>query len=191
MFFQGSLFISLETSAGFYISPLPLRYENATISKHGELYFVEGKNALCIFNARGKKLFDEEVLSYTADEATLKASVKLSGGAKRVLYGEWALAQNECYRISGKIEGTENSGLIAYDFFENFRVGADVSAFLSHELTEKSEKLGAYLGEYAYAFPCENENECGVLRKKGERIYEADYYVTETSGGKITDFKKI
>ncbi len=191
VFFQGTLCISLETSAGFYISPLPLRYENATISKHGELYFVEGKNALCIFNARGKKLFDEEVLSYTADEATLKASVKLSGGAKRVLYGEWALAQNECYRISGKIEGTENSGLIAYDFFENFRVGADVSAFLSHELTEKSEKLGAYLGEYAYAFPCENENECGVLRKKGERIYEADYYVTETSGGKITDFKKI
>ena len=191
VFFQGSLCISLETSAGFYISPLPLRYENATISKHGELYFVEGKNALCIFNARGKKLFDEEVLSYTADEATLKASVKLSGGAKRVLYGEWALAQNECYRISGKIEGTENSGLIAYDFFENFRVGADVSAFLSRELTEKSEKLGAYFGEYAYAFPCENENECGVLRKKGERIYEADYYVTETSGGKITDFKKI
>ena len=70
-------------------------------------------------------------------------------------------------------------------------MGADVSAFLSRELTEKSEKLGAYLGEYAYAFPCENENECGVLRKKGERIYEADYYVTETSGGKITDFKKI
>lgn len=131
------------------------------------------------------------MLSYTADEATLKASVKLSGGAKRVLYGEWALAQNECYRISGKIEGTENSGVIAYDFFENFRVGADVSAFLSHELAEKSEKLGAYLGEYAYAFPCENENECGVLRKKGERIYEADYYITETSGGKITDFKKI
>ena len=55
VFFQGSLFISLETSAGFYISPLPLRYENATISKHGELYFVEGKNALCIFNARSEE----------------------------------------------------------------------------------------------------------------------------------------
>ena len=191
VYFQGALYISLETAAGFYISHLPLRYETARIKKHSGLYFIEGKNALCIFNARGKKLFDEEVISYSADGGTLKASVKLSGGAKRVLYGEWALGEDECYRISGKIEGTEHSGNLSYDFFENFRVGADVSAFLSRELAERSEQLGAYLGEYTYAFPCDEENECGVLRKKGERIYEADYYRTEISHGKITDLKKI
>lgn len=54
VFFQGSLCISLETSAGFYISPLPLRYENATISKHGELYFVEEKTRF-VFSTRAAK----------------------------------------------------------------------------------------------------------------------------------------
>ena len=40
VYFQGALYISLETAAGFYISHLPLRYETARIKKHGGLYFI-------------------------------------------------------------------------------------------------------------------------------------------------------
>lgn len=190
VFFQGGLFVSFETPAGFYVAPLPLRYENARIVKRGDLYFIEGKNALCIFNALGKKLFDESVLSYAFENGTLRCVQPLYGGGGRTLSGEWALTNADCYPISKRVEGEARSAHRAYDFFENFRIGADVSAFLSRELQEKIAQLRLFLGEYVYAFPCDDENECGVLRKKGERLFEADYYVAEFSGGKIADVKK-
>ena len=191
VYFQGGLFVSFETPAGFYVSPLPLKYENARLSKRGELYFIEGTNALCIFNARGKKIFDESVLSFSYDSGTLRCVLPLYGGGRRTLSGEWALTNSDCYLISKIIEGDAQSAHRAYDFFENFRIGADVSAFLSRDLQEKSAQLNLFLGNYVYAFPCDNENECGVLRKKGERLFEADYYTAEFSDGKIVDIKKM
>ena len=190
VYFQGGLFISIETPAGFYVSPLPLRYENARISKRGELYFIEGKNALCIFNAQGKKIFDESVLSFFFENGTLRCVLPLYGGGNRKLSGEWALTNTDCYPVAKKITGECVSAHRAYDFFENFRIGADVSEFLSRDLQEKSAQLNVFLGDHFYAFPCDDENECGVLRKKGERLFEADYFVAEFSEGKIVDIKK-
>ncbi|MDD6995753.1 MAG: hypothetical protein SPH68_04380 [Candidatus Borkfalkiaceae bacterium] len=190
VYFQGGLFVSFETPAGFYVSPLPLRYESARISKRGDLYFIEGKNALCVFNAQGKKIFDETVLSFSYESGTLRCVLPLHGGGNRTLSGEWALTNNDCYPISKTIEGNAKSAHRAYDFFENFRIGADVSAFLSRDLQEKIAQLRLFLGDFVYAFPCDNENECGVIRKKGERLFEADYYTAEFSEGVIVDFKK-
>ena len=62
--------------------------------------------------------------------------------------------------------------------------------FLAKDLTDKKEELSAFLGDISYVFPCDDENECGVLRKKGERVFEADYFRAEYDNGRICDLEK-
>ena len=130
------------------------------------------------------------MLSFSYENGTLRCILPLYGGGNRTLSGEWALTSSDCYPLAKKITGEYVSAHRAYDFFVNFRVGADVSEFLSRDLRQKSAQLSLFLGDYVYAFPCDDENECGVLRKKGERLFEADYYRAEFSEGKIVDIKK-
>ena len=60
VYFQGGLHVSLETAKGFSVAPLAHYYEHATIKKRDGLFFIEGNNALCIFNARGKNFSTEK-----------------------------------------------------------------------------------------------------------------------------------
>lgn len=190
VYFQGKVYLSIDTDGGFFVQPLSLRYESAEIKKRDGLFFIEGKNALCIFNARGKKLFDEEINGYSYEGDVLKAELPLYGGG-RVLRGEWALTDEECFSASKKTFGASDEGLKTYDFFENFRTGVDVMQVLSDELKADGDFLRSFLGDYEHVFPCDDENECGVLRKKGARIFEADYFRAEWKEDKITDLQKL
>lgn len=80
VYLQGKVYLSIETDGGFFVQPLSARYESARIEKRNGLFFIEGKDALCIFNARGKKLFDEEIDAYSYESDLLKAQLPLYGG---------------------------------------------------------------------------------------------------------------
>lgn len=211
VYFQGGLHVSLETAKGFSVAPLAHYYEHATIKKRDGLFFIEGNNALCIFNASGKKLFDGEILSYRAEKGTLHTISPFRSGAalpcfakqtdgqgaggaeagdKPLLHDEWAVTEDDCYLIGRTATGGKASAHEAYDFFERYRLGLDVTDFLAKDLADKKEELSAFLGDISYVFPCDDENECGVLRKKGERVFEADYFRAEYDNGRICDLKK-
>lgn len=206
VYFQGSVFISLETSAGFFLHPLSSQYENALIKKRNELFFVEGRDALCIFNRRGEKLFDKEVSNYETEAGALKtvSILRLGSTGEReksndengvILREEFALTESGCFPVRNATT-IQNASLFkgafpAHDFFELFRHGANVLDFLTDDLKNDADTLRAFLGKFEYVFPCDDENECGVLRKRGERLYEAEYYRLEYRNDEISDVKKL
>lgn len=196
---QGSAYLSLETAAGFFIAALNGHYESATIKKTDGLFFIEGENRLSVFNSHGEKLFDKEIARYRVENGTLKIydpSYRAKSKATEEIgneesdFEEYALTESGCYLVKKRATAI-SYGHAAHDFFESRRKGTDVSPFLTEELAEKADELSLFLGKYEKVFPCEDENECGVLRKRGERIYEADYYRITLNDGKISDVTKL
>ena len=197
---QGTLQLSIESEFGFFISTLPPSFSSATLNFYEDLLFVEGKNTLAIFSKKGEKLLQENTLSYRVERGELSVQLPLCESLGRIANCTYLLGKDELTRTAFSLSQTrtisnENTAeklrdeLLPFAFFESVRIGADLSPFLCDELLKKADQLMSFLGEFVSVTLTKNPAVCGLVRKKGERLYQVDYFTVEVQDGKIIDVK--
>ncbi len=196
VFFQGCLQVAIESKKGFFVHPLPNRFEPTNISFHSGLIFLEGKRSLIAFTLDGRQVFYEQILTYSFENERLNATLPLLDSKKRYADGSWVLSEdgvkNERLTILQAKQSDEDllpHELLAYAFFESVLIGADYVEFLSPDLRKKAPVLKDFLGDFKEVLPTEEERSCDLVYPKGERLFEVKRFTVEVENGLITDLK--
>lgn len=204
VFSQGRLQLAVQTDENAFTAYLPPAFCDYNGQIHGEYILLGGRTRadkrLCVFRKNGEKVLDEQVLSYTLDGDTLRAELPLSERLGRSAKCAWSLNTGHferteftlCTRASGdnadgEQDGKIDDGLIAYAFFESVLIGANYAAFLSDELAADSDKIVNFLGDFLFVTLTDDPFTCGLVRKKGERLFSLSYYRVKVQNGKIID----
>lgn len=191
LFRQGKLQLSIESESGTALCVVDDGFEKAQIRFYGGLIFLDGGDQLAVYTKTGELLFHEKILSHSVENGVLTATMPLFDSLGRVARGEWEIKENTLTRISFSVSKGERDGedeeLLPFLFFETLLVGGDPTNFLDDSLKEKAGNLKEFIGEFVSVLPPETPNEIGVVKKKGERVFEVDYYSVQTKNGKITD----
>ncbi len=192
LFFQGKLQLHVESERGYFNATLPPFFAPCNIQFHGNLLLLHGENALGVFTLDCRPLLMEKALSFEVDGELLRATLPLSDSLGRYADCVWRLSK-DCelkeFALREESERALPEGLLAYAFFETVLLKGDYSAFLSDELRADGEKIAAFLGEFTAVLLTENPKECGLVRKKGERLFVVEYYAVDIEKGKITDVR--
>ena len=191
---QGAIQLSIEHDQQLFNATLPPAFSSASLSKHGGLFFVEGKGILSAHTKTAECVFLEETLAYAFAENELHATLPLSDCLGRTAECVWDLNENGCVLQKTTIkqalaEQTSLQTLLPYVFLESVRIGADYAQFLCEELRPDAEQLRAFLGEFESVVLTRDPSVYGLLRKKQARLYEATYYTLEMLDGKISDVR--
>lgn len=192
LFSQGELYLSLQTEKQSFIATLPPSFTGAKLTSHENLLFVETENMLAIYTKTAEKLFEEKILSYRVEKDTLYVRLPLFDSLSRIADCTYLLSETRCAKQSIEIQSPADAppfDNVAYMFFESLLIGANYEDFLSDELVQEKEKLRLFLGDYEGVFLTEERDVCGLIVKKGERLYEARYYKIKTEKGKITEIE--
>ncbi len=192
VFRQGKLQLSVEGEKGYFNATLPPSFANCGIEFRGELLLLKGKTTLGIFTQDCQPLLIENYLDYEIDGEVLRATLPLTGGGRKAKCA-WQLTENSCtlteFTLQEEGRNPPSEGLLAYAFFESVLLKGNYADFLCEELQTEKEKIVAFLGEFISVTLTESPTECGLVRKKGERLFEVDYFSVEIREGKITDVR--
>ncbi len=194
VFCQGTLQLSAESEKGYFNATIPPSFSDCEVFFEGDFILLKSEKTLGVFTKACETLLVEKVLSYAVKGNILRATLPLSDRLGRTADCAWELAEGGCklteftLRQSGDKE-TPPEGLLAYAFFESVLIGADCADFLSDELQPEKERIVAFLGDFIAVTLTEKENECGVVRKKGERLFAVDYFEVDVENGKIVDVR--
>ncbi len=195
VFCQGKPQLSVQSPQGFFNATLPPSFASCSLCFHGDFLCLRGENTLGIYDLTCKPLLVEEVSEYEWQENALVATLPLSDSLRRTAKCRWELTRAGCTLTEFSLEqptsqeGEPPTGLLAYAFFESVLLRADCTPLLSDELRADKEKILAFLGEFTTVTLTENPNECGLVRKKAERLYTLDYFTVEIREGKIVDVR--
>ena len=198
VFQQGTIQLTMQSPSGFFTSTLPPAFTVCTLSKHSDLFFIEGKNHLAIYTNEGKCVLMEEILSFSVNEQELNATMPLSDSLGRVADCTWRLDKTGCYRTrltlrqarahDGDIDEEKiHSELLAYTFFESVLLGDNYAELLSKELQPKANSIASFLGDFRAISLTADPYTCGLIQKKAPRLYEVAYFTVKVEHGKITD----
>lgn len=197
---QGNLQLSLETPLGFFVATLPPCFCVCDVTFHKETVFLKSPDMLALFTSSGKRLFLEKVLSYQTTEDGFTALLPLSEALGRVADCAYEIKGDELVRTRFSLRqrntatGETDAGkirdeLLPFAFFESVLVGADYAEMLCDELAPKASEIRAFLGAFIAVTVTKTPNVCGLVRKKGERLFSVEYYSVELEDGKIKDVK--
>lgn len=214
VFSQGGLQLAVENERPF-TACLPSELGDFEAQLCGNYLLFCGRTnteqRLLLFRENGEKLLDERVLSYSLAEDTLRAELPLSERLGRIAVCTWSLSGDELRRTEFTLRARADNGeqaerqngsqevttgkertealneLLPYAFFESVLIGADYAAFLSDELAENADKIVGFLGDFIAVTTTDDPYCCGLVRKKGERLYSLSYYRVKVQDGEITD----
>ena len=198
VFHQGHIQLTLQGPNGFFTSTLPPSFSSCTLSKHGDLFFVEGQNHLAAYTGGGKRVFFEEFLSYSVTEMELNATLPLSDALGRVADCRWILDKNGCHRTHFSLrqdrtyhgeydEVKIREELLPYTFFERVLFGENYTELLSDELQSKAKGVVAFLGDFHALTLTDSPYTCGLVRERAPHLYEVNYFTVKVEQGKIVD----
>ncbi len=201
VFQQGCIQVSIQSPLGFFTSVLPPAFAVCTLSKHANLFFIEGEKHLAIFTQAGECLLMEEVLSFSVTETELHATLPLSDSLGRTADCVWTLQENACTRTQFTLrqtrahDGSADTDKIAeellpYAFFESVLLGVSPHDFLSAELADKADQLMNFLGDFQGVCLTDCPHVCGLIKEKAPRLFEVVYYTVSIENGKITDITR-
>ena len=140
-----------------------------------------------------------EVLSFTTDSA-FTTTEKFCDIANHTVTSTWSFNNNffNSTEISCKngvdfhIENLTEQTL-PFAFFEEVLVGGNYEDFLCEDMRANAHKLKGYLGNFIGVIPppkFRELNEVGLIYKKSDNKYFAEYFVTELQNRKVTNIKK-
>ncbi len=195
---QGNIQLSVESAEGFFNATIPPCFSSCELFLHGNFLLLKGERHLGVFTKKAERIFVEKVLSYSVEEDRLSAVLPLCDSQKRQAKCEWDLRAPACPMTSfALLQSVENGAntddlpeeIIAYAFFESVLLRADFEVFLAEELRAEKEKIVAFLGDFFAVTLTKEKNVCGLLRKKGERLFVVDDYSILLKDGKIIDVR--
>lgn len=197
VFAQGQLQLAVQTPKNGFTAYLPPALCDFNAELYGDFVLLSGvthgRKRLLIFHENGKKILDEEILSYSLSDGTLRAELPLSERLGRTAVCTWSLENEGIKRTEFTLRAPAKSGderilpdeLLPYAFFESVLIGANYAEFLSDELAENADKIVGFLGDFIAVTLTDDPLTCGLVRKKAERLYSLSYYrVNIQSGGR-------
>ena len=200
VFQQGEIQLSLQSQKGFFVAPLPSCFSECELQFQNGLLFIRAPQTLAVFTQSGKRLFLEQILSHEIENGVLKVVLPLSDSLGRVAECSYALEENACVRQSFILkqsrtregctkENAIREELIAFAFFESVLLGLEYAEMLAPCLRERAHELPSFLGAFSAVTVTDDPRVCGLVRRKGEGLFEVAYFRVETENGKITDIK--
>ncbi len=190
LFRQGKLQLSVNSPQGYFNATLPPSFAPQTLLFHSGVILLTGENCLGVYSVKCEKLLVERVREYELQGDTLNATLPLSDSRGRVAKCVWKLSEEACALQSFALQQAAHvspEGLLAYAFFESVLLHGEWESFLSEELLLDKENIRAFLGEFLSVSLTEEENTCGLVRKKGERLFAVEYFSVKIDKGKIID----
>ena len=192
LFSQGELQLSIEQDRQLFIATLPPSFVHSELFFESGLLFVKSADRFSIYTKKAELLLSEKAQAFSIESGILRATLPLSDNGNRFAECEWALSETDCVRLKCALSTSEPDGVspprsIAYSFFESVLIGANHAEFLADELIDKADILIDFLGDFVGVIPTEEENVCGLIRKKSENLFEAAYYTVKIENNKITD----
>lgn len=200
VFSQGNVQLSLQSPQGFFTATLPPTFAICEIEFHGGLLFLKSPNHLAVYTKAGERVFLESILSFTANETEFSVSLPLSDLFGRIADCTFSLSETGITRTAFSLKQARTvqgdlspeqikDELLPYAFFTSVLIGANCEEFLSDELAPKAEKIKGFLGDFIAVVPMQDTRVCGLVKKKGERIFEVAYFTVEVKNGRIFDVK--
>ena len=193
VFRQGEVQLSVQNATNYYTAPLSPDFAECEMQMHQNLIFLKSPKRLAIFTRQAERVFYETVQAFEINGDTFTALLPLYDSLGRKAECTYTI-ENETLSRQGVtliqerfFTQDKRAELLPYAFFESVLLGVDYTEFLSDELLEKANALREFLGEYTSVVITESPFVCGLVRKKGERIYEVDYYTVQVLDGKIVD----
>ncbi len=200
LFLQGDLTLSIERAGNLVLVHPPRDFANAKIEYFGRFIGLEKADKLALYTVEGKCVFCENVRSFSVTEDTLTACLPLSDALGREAECIYRFTDNDCARTNitlrqaraetGATETDEiQKSLLPFAFFESVLLGLDFAHMLSDELAQKSEDLRSFLGDFIAVVPTRAPCTCGLVKQKGERLYDVRHFTVDVENGKITDIR--
>jgi hypothetical protein len=191
---QGKPQLSVECPQGFFNATLPPSFAVCELAIEGEYILLRSPNELALFNKECRLLLLEHVLEYSLQDGVLTAVLPLSDSKGHTAKCVWQLTDGGCKQTQFSLSApTRNTPLLEellpYAFFECILLQGDYSSFLHESVQADAEKIRAFLGEYIAVALTDSPTVCGLVRKKGERLFQVDYFSVEIADGKIADVK--
>lgn len=192
LFVQGELQLTIEWDNQLFVATLPPAFTNSELFFESGLVFLKAADRFAVYTKTAKLLLSEKAIDFSVEAGILRAVLPLSDNGNRLAACEWALSETECTRLKCELRASENeesfpTRSLAYSFFESVLIGANCAQFLADELIDKADNLVGFLGSFVGVIPTDDENVCGLLRKKAENLFEAAYYAVKIEKNKITD----
>ena len=199
IFSQGRLQLGVQTPQNVFSAYLPPTLFDFDGQLHNGYVLISGKthrgNHLLVFRETGEKVLDEEVLSFSLSGDILRAELPLAEHLGRTALCTWSLKKEDFERtefILRTATKDENphaipEDLIAYAFFESVLIGANYTEFLCEELVQNADKIVDFLGDFLSVILTDDPLNCGLVRKKAERLFSVSYYRVKLQNGKIID----
>ncbi|MBQ8685780.1 MAG: hypothetical protein IJ514_06395 [Clostridia bacterium] len=194
VFAQGALQLSVQSEKGFFVATLPPAFAQCELFFHLGLILLKTPTALAVYTPKAERVFLENILSYELTDDGLKAVLPLSDRLRRTAECTYLFTEEGCTRtgfILRQENATENAAaeLLPYAFFESVLIGANFEEMLADELVLEKENIARFLGDFEAVILTEDANTCGLVRRKGERLFEASYFTVTLQEGKIADIR--
>ena len=198
LFRQGALQLSLETHECFFVATLPPSFSDSEAFFESGLFFLKSPDSLAVYTQKGECVLQEKVLSHRIENGVLCAILPLSDSLGRTAECEWSLSEKGVQLSKFSLSQTRTQTgeserekikdeLLPFAFFESVLIGANYREMLSDELAPDYDKIKEYLGDFCAVTLTDDPSVCGLVRKKGERLFEVVYFTAKTENGKICD----
>ncbi len=194
VYVQGHVQLSVQSPQGFFNATLPPAFDPCEMDFHCGRILLKGERLLGVYSQTGERLLVEEVLDFTKTEEGVAATLPLCDSLRRVADCRWDLTKDDCPLTEftlrqPNLEGAPREDLLAYAFLESVLIKANYRALLSDELQGDCEQILTFLGDFIGVTLTKNPATCGLIRKKGERLFVLDYVTVEVENGKIVDIR--
>ena len=191
VFSQGEMQVCLETPTGTFVKPLPPSFCPNSAQTVGDFYLLSSIDHFCLLDKSAQILLYERCESLSVEGDLLSATLPLPQGKGRKAKCAWRLSEGvrrEQFTLLQPAEEKEE-GLLAYAFFQSVLLGLEYEQFLGEPLRDKAKELPAFLGDFFDVLPQEEENACGLLYRKADRLYEIKIFRVTTEEGKIVEIE--
>jgi hypothetical protein len=187
VFKQGEVQLSIQSPNGFFVATLPPTFDSCSIQKAENFFLITSENQLLVFSENGERLLLENCQSYRLENSSLYIRAPLDDCYTRIAEKEYLFTETGC--VLQKITLSEKTGSapLGYAFFESVLKGVNYDEILADELLEEKEKIARFLGDFVAVWFTEDINCYALIRKKSERLYEADYFSVQIQNDKITE----
>ena len=187
VFKQGTVQLSIQSSDGFFNATLPPSFCQCTVETAQNLFLVSSSSQLAVFDKHCRLLILENADSYRLETDNLTVSCPLNDCYQRTAEKRYLIGDDDCVLRQTTFSKKHGNPPIPYAFFESLLNGEILSELLADELVDEKEKIARFLGNFVAVALTEDINTCALIRKKTERLFEADYFKVQMQNDKITE----
>ncbi len=187
VFKQGQVQLTIQSNDGFFNATLPPSFTQCDVENYGDFFLLASPTQIAVFDKNCRRLLLENIQSYRLETDTLTVVSPLRDCYLRTVEKRYRLTENTCVLQERVFSNKQGNPPVPYAFFESLLNGEICDELLSNELLTEKENLKRFLGDFVAVGLTEEKNTCALIRKKKERLYEADYFKVEMENNKIIE----